>query len=88
MSYHIRSKNIEFNPKNTIRINRPDMIDQTFYYRVLLAENSEKVIDAAIRKLVDLNIRPIPKVTNSAEITSKVIMWSTFTEKIFKELSK
>jgi hypothetical protein len=64
------------------------MIDQTFYYRVLLAENSEKVIDAAIRKLVDLNIRPIPKVTNSAEITSKVIMWSTFSHLRPHEINK
>jgi hypothetical protein len=40
MSYHIRSKNIDFNHKNTIRINRQDMIDHTFYYRVLMAENS------------------------------------------------
>ncbi len=41
------------------------MIEQTFYYRVLLAENSEKVLDAAMRRLVDMNIR-------SQEKTNKV----------------
>lgn len=87
LSYHIRSKNIDYNHKNTIRIIRPDFINCTFYIRVLLAPNSDKIIDLAMKRLVELNIRPATK-TPTLDINSKVQMWQKFTEEMFKEFSK
>jgi len=67
MAYNIRMKTIEYNQKNSIRTFKAEsIVDQAFYYRVLLAENSEKVLDAAMRRLVDLNIRPVEKPTKPA----------------------
>lgn len=88
MCYNIRNRSIEYNHKNTIRTLKAESIDQNFYYRVLLAENSEKVQEAAMRRLVDLNIRPVQKTTNAADIAGKVTAWTAFTERLFRETAK
>lgn len=88
MAHNIRNKSIEYNFKNTIRILKGESIEQTFYFRVLLAENSEKVVDAAMRRLVDLNIRPQEKQNKTSDATNKIVVWAAFTDKLFTELSK
>lgn len=72
-------RNIDYNHKNTIRIAKTDTIDPSFYFRVILAENSEKVMEAAIKRLVDLYIRPVPSPKSAPDIANKVTMWSSFT---------
>lgn len=88
MTYNIRKGNIDYNNKNCIRTLKTEGLDQTFYFRVLYAENSEKVFDAAMKRLVDLNIRPSDKLSKPVEITTKITMWMAFTERLFSELGK
>lgn len=46
------------------------------------------MLDAAIKRLVDLNIRPATSAKSTTDIANKVTMWGSFTEKVFRELGR
>jgi dynactin complex subunit len=62
-------------------------MDLSFYYKILLAKNNDKVIDLAIRRIVDLNIRPVSN-KQQTELTTKFNHWSRFITELLDKLDK